>query len=412
MSNIGAGLASLLFAILLSRTLGPDGKGLVTLMFIVPSLVSMAGDGGMGIHAVYSARKNFSQKNLVYSDNINWMVVFGFFSGIISWGVLNLSGGSGSIDRGSLIFSIFMTPMLLYIGLQRNLMLGINQVIPYNINNILQLVSVLIIACLLFWILNPSVLNAMMAYVLSLILVIIHMELKLKANYCGFSFDRIKLAMGYGLKGHLGTVIQYLNYRLDVLVLAYFTDAKTVGVYSVSYTCAEVLWRLPRAIGTVLFPSVAELGEDAANRLTNLVFKATNYILLLLCIVAAIFGYFFIEPIFGHDFSQAVNPFLILLPGVFFFSWHNTLIEDLKGRGMPGAKLFTAGIAAIFTLAGDFALIPTHGANGAALASSIAYLISGILSIYLYCRRAKVSVSSLVLFTREELHILTRKKVA
>ena len=40
-SNIGVGILSLIGAVVISRVLGADGKGVVTLLFLTPSLVAL-----------------------------------------------------------------------------------------------------------------------------------------------------------------------------------------------------------------------------------------------------------------------------------------------------------------------------------------------------------------------------------
>ena len=54
---------------------------------------------------------------------------------------------------------------------------------------------------------------------------------------------------------------------------------------------------------------------------------------------------------------------------------------DLRGRGRPGVSSLLAGLTAIVTVGLDLLLIPAYGANGAALASAVAYTVFGVGSL-------------------------------
>jgi len=51
----------------------------------------------------------------------------------------------------------------------------------------------------------------------------------------------------------------------------------------------------------------------------------------------------------------------------------------LWGVGRPGANSWAMGIGVVVTVTLDFLLIPSHGAVGAAIASSVAYVVTTAL---------------------------------
>ena len=75
-SNIGVGILSLIGAVVISRVLGADGKGVVTLLFLTPSLVALILDAGLSIDNVHkisgTAGGNLRQK---YSNSFHWMLL-------------------------------------------------------------------------------------------------------------------------------------------------------------------------------------------------------------------------------------------------------------------------------------------------------------------------------------------------
>src|SRR5205823_3535719 len=71
----------------------------------------------------------------------------------------------------------------------------------------------------------------------------------------------LRRALRFGLQSWGANLLQQINYRFDVLILAAYASTRDVGVYSVALTLTAVAWVLPQALQTVLFPRVASLDE-------------------------------------------------------------------------------------------------------------------------------------------------------
>src|SRR4029453_10093105 len=71
----------------------------------------------------------------------------------------------------------------------------------------------------------------------------------------------LRRGLRFGLQSWGANLLQQINYRFDVLILAAFATARDVGVYSVALTLTSTAWILPQALQTVLFPRVASQDE-------------------------------------------------------------------------------------------------------------------------------------------------------
>ena len=60
----------------------------------------------------------------------------------------------------------------------------------------------------------------------------------------------------------------------------------------------------------------------------------------------------------------------------------------LYGRGRPGLNSLGLGLGLVATVALDLALIPPYGALGAAVASSVAYLLGDAVLVLFVLRRS------------------------
>ena len=70
--------------------------------------------------------------------------------------------------------------------------------------------------------------------------------------------------VNFGLRGQVGQIAQYFNYRLDALILGGFAGVAPVGIYAISTSLAEVVSYVSNAAATVAFPRFAEAVQRPA----------------------------------------------------------------------------------------------------------------------------------------------------
>jgi Na+-driven multidrug efflux pump len=97
---------------------------------------------------------------------------------------------------------------------------------------------------------------------------------------------------------------------------------------------------------------------------------------------------------------------VMLLPGCTVFAITNVLAGYFNGVGRPKLNLTASAIGLCCTLCLDILLIPKYGARGAAVASSLSYVTSTIVSIYLFRTISGIPLSELYRFSRADLELL------
>jgi O-antigen/teichoic acid export membrane protein len=131
---------------------------------------------------------------------------------------------------------------------------------------------------------------------------------------------------------------------------------------------------------------------------------------LLITLVSAV-GFSLIGPIlipwvYTNKFQDSVTPFLWLLPGIVGMSISKVISSDLSGRGKPQYATYTSAITVFGTVILDIALIPTFSIIGAAIASSIAYLASSILSVIWFSKETHTQWRQVIVPTRDDLRFI------
>ncbi|HLB19873.1 MAG TPA: polysaccharide biosynthesis C-terminal domain-containing protein, partial [Gaiellaceae bacterium] len=147
------------------------------------------------------------------------------------------------------------------------------------------------------------------------------------------------------------------------------------------------------AIAASLTAAVLQENEQQA---ASLIARSALRSLIYTAAIAVVVGAaapFLIPALLGHSFSGAARPLAFLLPGIVVYAPVTILVVYLSvRRGQPRLSLAVSIVGMIVTLAAALALIPRHGATGAAIASSLGYLAGAALAWTFLARLARGSI--------------------
>ncbi len=209
----------------------------------------------------------------------------------------------------------------------------------------------------------------------------------------------LRRAFSLGVKGWGGDLLQFLNYRLDLFVVAVYASRGSVGQYAVAMSLTGLGWLLPNAIASVFMPRVASLdaaaarnkvsqqtASDASARMVrhSVLIEIPTVLILSAALVLLL------PVLFGAQFRPAIDLGFLFLPGVVALGVGKVLSAAVIGRGYTIYSLYSALLTAPPTVLLYFLLIPRWGATGGAIASSISYCLATGMSIYFF-RRASVA---------------------
>jgi O-antigen/teichoic acid export membrane protein len=198
----------------------------------------------------------------------------------------------------------------------------------------------------------------------------------------------LRAALSYGIKSYLANLMTFFNYRLDSFLVNYFLGQGSVGQYTTGVSVAELLWYVPNAVSNALFPKASTLDDATANRVTAQICRLLILLLIPLALLFSLGGSWLIPWFYGEAYRPSVAPFLWLMPGIVGIALNKVLSANLSGRGKPQYAAYTSAATIGVTVALDIILIPRLNITGAAIASTVAYLISAGLSVFWFCRDA------------------------
>lgn len=214
--------------------------------------------------------------------------------------------------------------------------------------------------------------------------------------------------MMFGIRGQAGNLASFFSYRLDVFVVNYFLDAWQVGLYTLGVLISEALWQLPAIVSVALFPRTARTVGAGADAFTCMVVRQVLLITLLMALLVAVASPFAVPLLFGSRYSSSIAVIWWILPGTVALSLGKVIAADLTGRGKNIHLPISASIGFLLTITLDFLLIPIMGIQGAALASSVAYLAAAGYLFVVIQRELRTSWTTLLVPTRDEWRVFER----
>ena len=402
-------ILALISTVLVARVLGPEGKGGYTLLLLIPNMLGMAGNLGLAIaNAYFGGSKKAGWSELVSNSLISGLVVgTALAGGFAAYYFAFHPHFLREIEWKWLVAALPMVPLDLLRTYFNHCLLGQKRIRAYNAMQVVPgLLSLVLVAIALG--LNGGVLGVLLTVDVSVgFSAVLSLWLVLRVTKLTWSFhprlfvDSVK----YGMQGHFGNIIQFFNYRLDTLMLAYFMDVADVGYYSIAVTLAEALWYLPSTVGTMIFARTIGLSSDEANRTTPRICRNTLLITLLASLAVFLLGRYVILLLYGSEFLPSVRPLWILLPGIVSLSVYKVLGNEIAGRGKPVINSIALGVSLVVNFFLNWLLIPRWGISGAAFASTVSYTVTAVMTLVVFTRMSGNSWFDTIVVKGEDLKI-------
>jgi O-antigen/teichoic acid export membrane protein len=184
----------------------------------------------------------------------------------------------------------------------------------------------------------------------------------------------------FGLKAAIAGWANLVNLRFDVLLMSTFVSASQIGYYGIANNAMLPIATIATAAAGLLMPSVARLGTDAPAQITLIRHEVRRYagISLLGALLLAAAAPFLIPALFGTAFEPAVVLVWILIPGYVARVWAGMITAGAVGMRRTRVGNTIAGSSLAVTVVLLPLLLPRHGALGAAMTSTAAYIVGGL----------------------------------
>jgi O-antigen/teichoic acid export membrane protein len=171
----------------------------------------------------------------------------------------------------------------------------------------------------------------------------------------------------------------------DIIMLTYFSGLTSVALYSVALPTTRILLYFPRALAEVLLPLTSELWVKKKKKILvegiESLYKYSFIIIMPLAFMMFSFSDLIINVFFGRSYIQAATAMKILSIGMVLRGINSIGSNFFPGIGKPQITSKIVYSGAIFNFIANLILIPILGIIGAAITTSLSYLIMMIISL-------------------------------
>jgi|LULR01.1.fsa_nt_gb O-antigen/teichoic acid export membrane protein len=397
-------IIQLIIVIIIARELGPEVNGYYAMAVFVPAFLTNILSLGIGSATVYyTSKKHFNVVNALKGN----LLLGGYIGGsgvLIGALVIFLAGNDifPGIPKPLLLMALMSFPVSLMTGLLNAIFQGVEEFERFNLTTIIPPVILLVGVVFTFYIFDLGVYSVLGVFIFSQLCSLIIVTFLLKAylakssgevhqNFKGLRYN--KTILSYGVRAHMSNIITFLNYRADLFLVNFMLSPAAAGVYIIAIKISEKLWMPSKAISTVIYPRLSSIVNNSEKRflLAKKGFLVVSLVTLFTSFFAIAFLAFFIEYLFGKEYSDVFTVFIFLVPGIVLWAGARIQSNCIAAAGKPEWNMYVALIVFVINITGNILLIPDFGLVGAASATSVAYISDSIMKLILVRRTRKVS---------------------
>ncbi len=410
-SNLLAIVSALLIDIVLSRQLGPEGRGLYASILVVPLIVTSFVMLGIRRSAVYHLGKKVFDADRTVSGIMSLLVITSILAVLIS-GIAFLILLPKGLTWIMAILALMSIPVKLILIYSGGIYIGNEDFKRSNLQVWLPLVydllGILLFVALLKWSVSGALLALFLANMLVSAMSLRYLSKTFKIR---ISWDKevISGLAKIGIAYAVAVVIMQLNYRVDILLLQELSTMKEVGYYSLGVAISDKLWQLPSAIGLVVMSRSANV-EDTS-RLDRDVAKLVrvSFLIVLLSAIILWFVIPYLLPLFyGIKFAPSIGVVRLMLPGIIMFVIVRILSGRFAGSGQPKLLIGLFVPVLLVNIILNLFWIPEYGSLGAAMATNVSYTLGAIGMLILFSVKMKIPFTELIIYKRSDFDFITK----
>jgi O-antigen/teichoic acid export membrane protein len=399
----GGYVVAILTGIVVARTLGPAGKGVVALAMLLLAIFTTYADGIQSA-IMYQCGNLRDPEKLVYAAA---MRLIG--AAFLPLAVVLLIVGIAQPRFATLIFVAVAIPFAVYMQVANSFFLMRNQIKTTIVLAAFGTFgyALVVVPALLLWHADANAVLGIWAamYLAAAAYAWFRMSALIPPSAARSTTPAILFEQArFGFKSGSISVATFLNLRVDVFIVGLMLDARTLGIYSLSVATAELLWQLSRPLGWSTMGRIAVADRAEAIELTASVTRNTLAVVTLAGAVLFAIAPAAIVFVYGKAYAESGDVLRWLIPGAICYAVNGTIGYYVAIReGKPLIIFFQQSASVVACAAITVATLPFLGIRGAALATSVTYCLSTIARGVIFARSTGASPLRFTILRPEDL---------
>jgi len=187
----------------------------------------------------------------------------------------------------------------------------------------------------------------------------------------------------YSLPFTVSGLADFVYSSIDVFLILYFIDSRAVGLYGVAYAFSQLIGMFSTAFSYLSSPISSQLESsgkiDEAVNVQKTIARWVTIATIAALVPMIIFASEFLGLIYRTAYETAGFTLVILVVG---FGLKGVLLTHgpiLSALGKSKLVAFNTTVSAIVNVVLNITLIPTYGIEGAAIATTVSFVVLGVL---------------------------------
>jgi O-antigen/teichoic acid export membrane protein len=207
------------------------------------------------------------------------------------------------------------------------------------------------------------------------------------------NLSELGTTLRYGIRDYPGILTEFVNWRLDLMMLVGTASSAALGLYVVALRLADITSTLAGSVGDALLPEVAASKKaEEATRVVTRSLRLTLCAHLLILVPLWIAAPYILRFAYGEGFVAVTNVLRLLMFASVVWSAGAIVISGLNGLGHPGLSAIARIAAALVMVVSLLTLLPTRGIQGAALSSILGYSVMFLVALFWLLRRRQITL--------------------
>jgi hypothetical protein len=381
-ANFIVALLTLAITLIAAKNLGAFGKGYLSVFAVYVSIIQLFNEI-LGVGTAFFLLKNYRAAEILFISYL-WFVMISFIGTVV---ISNLNLLNEEFNNVFFFNTLFVSVFTL------NLRLVLNKIkiIWYNLFLVVQPLMLLFLIYYkgfgLFTI-KDFIYFQTLSFITVSIMSLISLSFEFKNN--GLRYNKIlplfKESFTLGILNQSANFAQIINYRLSYFFLEKFQGLKSVGVFSIILSFANVIWLFAVSTGTLLGNEISK--EDKLNRLSIHQFLkyikiSIGFSFIALLIVYLIPNHVYIN-VLSKDFAEVKPLILLMAPAILIFTLAKILGYFFSSLGKMKINLYSSISGILPSVILGYILIKKFKIIGAVASCSISFIVSSGVLIYFF----------------------------
>jgi O-antigen/teichoic acid export membrane protein len=374
-ANAAIAACGLLSGGLLARALGADGRGELTAIQAWPLLLATFGNFGLTEAAAYFAAADTRRARTTLSSALVLSIPFSVVAIALGFGILPRVLQSQTTEvRQAAQISLLLIPLMTFAVAPHQALRGAGHTYSWNLLRLLTPIGWTAALAVLYATGGASPTNVAMGFMAATALSSIAAHVVAWRTLEGSSVpDRrlLRPLLSYGAPTVVTALPQWLNLRLDQLVMIALLAPESVGLYAVAVAWGGAAQPLATVLAYAAVPALAA-AHDGPRR-ARLLYRSGAIVSIVASALVLAVTPWLLPLIFGTEFRGAISAALIMVAAGAITGMNAVGGECLRGLGRPRGVLVAECAGLAVTGVAVPVLVPLWGIVGAAVASFASY---------------------------------------